>query len=161
MEEVDYCSDPSKVRIFPGVVEGLRRLKLSGWQRIIVTNQSGLGRGYFSLQDYQAVQDELLRQLEQEIDAVYFCPDSPESATDRRKPGIGMLLEAAKDHALDLGSCWMIGDKEADMLCARTAGVSGILVRTGYGGDQPNPCPPHLIADHVTAAINEIAPPKS
>src|SRR4029453_19172369 len=78
MENVDYCSDPKQVRIFPGVREALRRLKSNAFKLIIITNQSGIGRGFFTIEQYRAVEAEVLRQLgDGLIDATYFCPDFP------------------------------------------------------------------------------------
>jgi D-glycero-D-manno-heptose 1,7-bisphosphate phosphatase len=133
MEEVDYCNDPKRVRVFPGTLGALQRLRSAGWWTVVVTNQSGLAKGRISPEQYAAVNAELLRQLPGAIDAVYFAPDHPEKPTPRRKPGIGMLEEAARDHGIDLARCWMIGDKAIDVECGRNAGCRTILVRTGYG----------------------------
>lgn len=133
MEEVDYCNDPKRVRVFPGTLGALQRLRRAGWWTVVVTNQSGLAKGRISPEQYAAVNAEFLRQLPDAIDAVYFCPDHPEKPTPRRKPGIGMLEEAARDHGIDLARCWMIGDKAIDVECGRRAGSRTILVRTGYG----------------------------
>lgn len=134
MEEVHYCGDPEKVRIIDGVVTGLRALRNAGYQLVIITNQSGVGRGYYSLTDYDAVQVRLLELIGADlIDATYFCPDAPEAASSRRKPAPGMVLEAARDLQLDLARSWFIGDKTVDVQCAQAAGVQPVLVQTGYG----------------------------
>ncbi|MFV0337180.1 MAG: D-glycero-alpha-D-manno-heptose-1,7-bisphosphate 7-phosphatase [Chthoniobacterales bacterium] len=156
MQEVDSCSRPEDVHVFPEVLPILKKLREKNWLRILVTNQSGIGRGYFSLQDYEAVHAEFMRQIDNELDAAYFCPDSPEAATPRRKPGIGMLLEAAKDFDLDLRVCWIIGDKAADTLCGKAAGSRGILVKTGYGKNFTNDCPPHWIAENAWQAVEKL-----
>ena len=99
MENVDYCSDPKQVRIFPGVPEALRRLKSNGFKLIIITNQSGIGRGFFTNEQYRAVEAEVLRQLgDGLIDACYFCPDVPGQKSSCRKPAPGMILQAAQEH---------------------------------------------------------------
>src|ERR1700758_4470447 len=77
MEDCDYCSDPQDVRIFPGVPEALRRLKARGFKLIVITNQSGIGRGLMTVQQYRSVEAEVLRQVDGLIDATYFCPDVP------------------------------------------------------------------------------------
>lgn len=136
MDEVCYCREPGLVRAIPGAAATLRRLGAAGWLRIIITNQSGIASGKIAFEEYEAVQVELARQLNEEIDAVYFCPDSAQSPTARRKPGIGMLIEAAADHGLDLASCWMVGDRDLDIRCGKAAGCRTILVRTGYGHEQ-------------------------
>src|SRR5213080_5363418 len=79
IEDRDYCSDPNDVKIFPGAPEALRRLKSNGFKLIIITNQSGIGRGFFTLEQYRAVEAEVLRQLgDGLIDATYFCSDIPD-----------------------------------------------------------------------------------
>ena len=133
MEEVDYCNDPDHVRVYPGAAHLLHQLRAAGWLTIVVTNQSGLSKGKITPAEYEAVNAELLRQLPDGIDAVYFCPDHPERPTPRRKPGIGMLEEAAQEYGIDLSRCWMIGDKLIDVECGRRAGCRTALVRTGYG----------------------------
>lgn len=144
MKEVEYCRDPAKVEVFPGVSAGLELLGERGYRRVLVTNQSGIGRGWIAMAEFEAVQEEFLRQIESRMDAVYFCPDAPGGNSPRRKPAPGMLLEAARDLGLDLGHSWMIGDKTDDLLCGRAAGVKTILVRTGYGESARQE-----LADHV------------
>ncbi len=132
MHDTGYVSDPASIRIFPGVPEALRELKARGFLLIIVTNQSGIGRGYFTRADYEAVHARFLQLLGPGlIDATYLCDDHPDRASDRRKPAPGMLLEAARDHAIDLARSWMIGDREADITAGHRAGTRSILVLTG------------------------------
>jgi D-glycero-D-manno-heptose 1,7-bisphosphate phosphatase len=133
MHDADYCSDPKEVEIFPGVVEALRHLKNKGYKLIVVTNQSGIGRGFFTLDQYRAVETEVLRQLGNTlIDATYFCPDPPDQPSKCRKPAPGMILQAAREHNVDLARSFLIGDKEIDAECAHNAGVRAIRVRTGF-----------------------------
>jgi D-glycero-D-manno-heptose 1,7-bisphosphate phosphatase len=134
MEEVEYCGDPAKVKLIPGVPEALDRLKSAGFLAIIITNQSGIGRGLFTEAQYNAVQHELLRQIgANRIDASYFCADVPGVPSLRRKPEPGMVLEAAAEFKIDLGASFMVGDKAIDIECGRRAGTRTVLVRTGYG----------------------------
>lgn len=133
MEEVHYCRDPRDVRAIPGVTSRLEALRRAGWLAVIITNQSGIGRGIVSRKEYEAVQAELLRQLEGQIDGTYFCPDEPSRPSRRRKPDIGMIEEAARDFEIDLERSWFIGDKPADVECGHRAGMHSILVHTGYG----------------------------
>ena len=133
MHDADYCSDPKQVQIFPGVPEALRHLKAKGFKLIIITNQSGIGRGFFTLEQYRAVEAEVLRQLgDGLIDATYFCPDIPDVPSTCRKPAPGMILQAARDYDVDLPRSFLIGDKEIDAECAHNAGVRAIRVRTGF-----------------------------
>src|SRR5438552_2988251 len=132
IEDRDYCSDPNDVEIFPGAPEALRRLKSNGFKLIIITNQSGIGRGLFTLEQYQAVEAEVLRQLGNGlIDATYFCPDAPDQHCDCRKPATGMIFDAAREHQLDLSRSFLVGDKETDVECGHNAGVQAIRVKTG------------------------------
>jgi D-glycero-D-manno-heptose 1,7-bisphosphate phosphatase len=132
MEDRDYCSDPKDVKIFPGVPEALGRLKSKGFKLIIITNQSGIGRGLMTAEQYRAVEEEILRQLGAGlIDATYFCPDVPGQVSICRKPAPGMIMEATWKHQIDLSRSFLIGDKEIDIECAHNASVRAIRVETG------------------------------
>ncbi len=153
MEEAHYCRRPEEVRIYPGVSEALDRLHWAGFANIIITNQSGIGRGLISVEEYEAVQAELLRQIgPARIDATYFCPDAPGTESPRRKPAPGMILEAAAELSLDLRRSWFIGDKPADIECGQNAGTRTILVQTGYGRETMKSTP-DFIAPDVAEAI--------
>jgi len=133
MQDADYCSDPQQVKIFPRVAEALRRLKSKGFKVIIITNQSGIGRGFFTVEQYRAVEAEVLRQLgDGLIDATYFCPDVPGQHSSCRKPAPGMIVEATREHQIDLARSFLIGDKEIDAECGRNVGMRTIRVRTGF-----------------------------
>jgi D-glycero-D-manno-heptose 1,7-bisphosphate phosphatase len=151
MEEAHYCGDPAEVRVYPGVSETLRRLKNAGFRIVVVTNQSGIGRGLITEEQYRAVEAEFLRQVgDGLVDATYFCPDAPDAPSLRRKPEPGMLLEAAADFEIDLSRSYLVGDKSADIECGRRVGVRTILVRTGYGAEQV--CEPAYVASGVAEA---------
>jgi D-glycero-D-manno-heptose 1,7-bisphosphate phosphatase len=154
MTEVEYCGDPAKVSVFPGAREALQKLKAAGFKNIIITNQSGIGRGYYTEEQYHAVHAELLRQVGGDlIDGAYFCPAAPEAKSPRRKPYPAMVLEAAREHGIDLARSFFIGDKASDIDCGRNAGVRTILVLTGYGEKVREACKP----DHVVADVCEAA----
>jgi D-glycero-D-manno-heptose 1,7-bisphosphate phosphatase len=156
MRDVDYCGDPARVEVFPGAADALRGLKASGYKLIILTNQSGIARGYFSDDDYRAVEREFLRQLGGElIDATYYCPDLPDPNSPRRKPVPGMIFEAQRDHRLDLARSYVVGDKASDIQCGNTAGVRTILVETGYGAHEKN-CDANWIARDLAHAVTII-----
>lgn len=156
MHEVHYCDDPAKVATIPGAAEALFRLKERGYRIIIVTNQSGIGRGYFTAGQFEAVQAELLRQLGPSlVDATYYCPDHPDQVSARRKPSPAMLYEAKKDHALDLKNSFFIGDAASDIECGKNAGVRTILVETGYG-QRDQHCSPDFRASDVVGAVGII-----
>ncbi len=134
---------PAALELLPGVPDALRRLAGVGYRLIVVTNQSAVGRGLLDLAGLERIHTALRDALAAEgaaIDGLYFCPDAPgplgepESPTGRRKPGTGMLVEAARDHALDLGRCFMIGDQARDTRAGQRAGCrASILLRTGQG----------------------------
>lgn len=152
MTEVNYCSDPSKVFVFAGVEEALRRLKRAGFKIIVITNQSGIGRGYYTEAQYEAVHAELLRQLGAGlIDATYYCPAAPEANSPRRKPKPAMVFEAARDHHLDLAKSFFVGDKASDIECGFNSGTRTIFVETGYGNSE-SACKPDFVAKDVVAA---------
>jgi len=134
MEDVVYCRDPADVRVFPGVVEALRRMKEAGFKNVIITNQSGIRRGMIAQTEYDAVHARLLELLgDGMIDAAYFCPDRSDAPGPRRKPNPGMVFDAARDLGLDLSRSWFIGDKAIDVQCGVNAGTRSILVLTGQG----------------------------
>jgi D-glycero-D-manno-heptose 1,7-bisphosphate phosphatase len=156
MQDADYCSDPKQVKIFPGVPEALKRLKSKNFKLIIITNQSGIGRGLFTREQYQAVEAEVLRQLgDGLIDATYFCPDVPGQHSSCRKPAPGMIIEATREHHIDLGRSFLIGDKEIDAECGRNAGVRTIRVRTGFDRETTGSMADR-IAEDLPAAVDLI-----
>lgn len=153
MREVNYCADPKQVEIFPGVPEALVRLKAAGYKLIVISNQAGIGRGYFSEAQYRLVEAEVGRAvLPATFDAVYFCPDRPDRATARRKPAPGMIFEAQREHDIDLARSFFIGDKAIDIECGRNAGVRTILVKTGYGAQEMHAAPNWIAEDFGEAA---------
>ena len=153
MDDADYCSSPDQVQVFNGVAVALRRLRNAGYKIIVITNQSGIGRGYFTEAQYRAVEAEVSRQLGNGlIDATYFCPDRPDEPSQCRKPAPGMILEAAKDHDVDLSRSFLIGDKEIDAECGHNAGVRAIRVRTGFDKMTDGSCADWVAQDLAAAA---------
>ena len=153
MQEVHYCSEPKKVAAIAGAAEALAELKEGGYLNVIITNQSGIGRGYFTVEQFEQVQAELLRQLgSANIDATFFCPDSPDSPAPRRKPSPVMVFEAAAALGIDLKRSFFIGDAASDIECGRSAGLRTILVKTGYGQRDAH-CQPDFTAINVTEAV--------
>src|SRR6266404_787918 len=153
MHDADYCSRPDQVRVFDGVADALRRLKKAGYKIIVITNQSGIGRGFFTVQQYRAVETEISRQLgDSLIDGTYFCPDVPGQPSQCRKPAPGMVLQAAREHEIDLPASFLIGDKEIDAECAHNAGVRAIRVRTGFDKMTDGSCADWVAEDLPAAA---------
>ena len=153
IHEVHYCSNPSQVRAIEGATEALLKLSGAGFALVIVTNQSGIGRGYFSREDYHRVHEEVLRQLRPaEITASYYDESTPDAPGPRRKPSTAMLEEAAREHGLDLSRSWMVGDKTSDIECGRNAGLRTVLVETGHGKDHLDCGADAIVTGPVAAA---------
>jgi len=141
--EVQYLCDVKDFQFIPGVPYALKRLKDAGYLLVVVTNQSGIGRGYYDEAALHAIHDHMHADLAiygASIDACYFCPHHPEHATGDylkecscRKPLPGMLQQAALDLDIDLSASYMIGDKLADVEAGINAGCTPIMVLTGYG----------------------------
>lgn len=157
MREVNYCSDPQDVAIFPGVPEALERLRRAGYKLIVISNQAGIGRGYFTEAQYRLVEAEVARAVRPAtFDAVYFCPDHPDRPTDFRKPAPGMVLAAQRDHDLDLARSFFIGDKAIDIECGRNAGMRTILVKTGYGAEEAERAGADWVVENFAAAAETV-----
>ncbi|MEY2411143.1 MAG: D-glycero-D-manno-heptose 1,7-bisphosphate phosphatase [Verrucomicrobiota bacterium] len=135
--EKEYLSDPARLEIFPGTGAALRQLMDAGFLLLVVTNQSGIGRGLYTLADMHAVNERLCRELAKEgvtFEKIYFSPEHPAQPGRGRKPSPEFLFDARDEFNIDLARSYMIGDKWIDVLCGRRAGVKqSILVRTGYG----------------------------
>ncbi len=134
IDELGYLGDPDKVVLYPGVHDALMLLKEAGYLLLIVTNQSGIARGYFSLEDAVAVNLKLLQILSDlgvALDGFYFCPHLPDDGCPCRKPAPGMVQMAEADFNVDLPNSWIIGDTDKDVLLGPEAGVRSLLVKTG------------------------------
>ena len=138
IELVDYLSRAEEVAAIPGALESLAAATRAGLRVVVVTNQSGIGRGYYGWDAFAAVQARVTALADAaggRIDGVYACPALPGSGAPCRKPAPGMLLAAAADLAIDLSRSWIVGDSASDLEAGRRAGLArGWLVPTGYGG---------------------------
>ena len=139
IKEKDYLRDPAQVEVFPEAIAALKRLADAGFKLFIVSNQSGVGRGYYTLADVEAVNRRLLDELARDgvrFEQVYFAPEAPEQPSRGRKPSPQFLFDARDEFGADLSQSYMIGDKLLDLECGWNAGVKrSILVRTGYGAE--------------------------
>ena len=134
--EKNYLSDPAEVVLLPGAVAGLRHFANLGMKALVITNQSGVGRGYFSMAQVDAIHrriNELLAEQQTRVERFYVCPHTPDSHCHCRKPEPGLIEQAARDFGFDSAASIMIGDKLCDMELGRRVGAKTILVRTGYG----------------------------
>jgi D-glycero-D-manno-heptose 1,7-bisphosphate phosphatase len=163
--EVDHLCRADEVELLPGAATGIARLNARGIPVVVVTNQSGIGRGKFDWDDFGLVMDRLAALLAAEQarwDAAYAAPHHAEGQGEYRhadhpdrKPNPGMLLRAAEEHGLDLARSWMVGDKEIDLWAGRNAGCRVALVRTGYGHKMDGALA-DLVADDLAAAVDAI-----
>lgn len=136
-QDTGYLSSPSDVVLIDGVPDALARLETAGYARVIVTNQSGIGRGLIAPLDFDAVQAELTRQLTlggAAVEASFHCPHLPDAGCACRKPGTALHREAAARLDLELASSWCVGDRISDVTAAAGFGGRAILVLTGHGG---------------------------
>ncbi len=139
IQEKDYLCRPEQVVIYPGAALALRRLMDAGYLLFIVTNQSGVGRGYFTIQDVERVHQHIVSELARDrvrFEKIYVAPEAPEAPSRGRKPSPQFLFDAREEFGVDLNQSYMIGDKLSDLECAWNAGMkTSILVRTGHGAN--------------------------
>lgn len=136
IRECHYLSDPNLVELLPGAAEGMRKMQKMGLGIVAITNQSAIGRGYFSLTRLAEIHErlyELLAAEEVNLDGIYFCPHRPDENCQCRKPKTGMVKRAAEELNFDLSSSYVIGDKPCDIDLGNNIGATTFLVRTGYG----------------------------
>ncbi len=137
IEERNYLHRVEDVVVLPGAAAALKRLADAGFKLFIVSNQSGIGRGYFTLADVERVNEHLRRELGRasaRFEKIYIAPEAPEQPSRGRKPSPQFLFDARDEFGVDLAKSYMIGDKLIDLECGWNAGVkTSILVRTGYG----------------------------
>lgn len=162
--EKDYLFRPEEFEFILGAPQAVRRLKAAGFLVVVVTNQSGVARGFYGEAEVERLHrhvQQLLVPFDTSIDAFYFCPHHPVDGIGRyrvdcdcRKGRPGMLLQAAREHRIDLSRSYMIGDKPADIEAGTAAGCTPILVRTGYGAKVKVEC--SLQADDLPEAVELI-----
>lgn len=160
IEERHFLSDPDGVCLLPGVSSGLRALQDAGAELVLITNQSGVGRGYFDMETVRRVNDRLEQLLKGEgirLARVFVCPHAPEDGCTCRKPGTALLERAAAETGLPLDRAYVIGDKAGDMEAGRRVGARTVLVLTGYGRETVRAsCPADVVAPDFGAAAQWI-----
>ena len=163
VREVGYLSDPKQLELLPGVAAALARLGAAGFARVVISNQAGVGRGYFPITRVYETMAELRRQLRAEgveLDAIYFCPHAPDDGCACRKPGIELLERACEDLGIRMRGSGLIGDKLLDVETGRRAGGYGVLVGTGYGAkerERAEQAGPEARPDFVAADLDAAA----
>jgi D-glycero-D-manno-heptose 1,7-bisphosphate phosphatase len=167
--EVGYLSDLADLRLIPGAGAAIKRFQEAGLKVILVTNQSGVARGYFPeslVHEAHELLDQMLRNEGAKIDAVYYCPHHPTEGNssftmecDCRKPGTGLIDRAAWDHGIDVERSYVVGDKWSDVELGQRVGAHAILVQSGFAPDDPgNIRPVHLSdPDFIAHTISEAA----
>jgi histidinol-phosphate phosphatase family protein len=134
IDDVGYIADPEDVRLVPGAAEALRALRDAGFRLVVVSNQSGLGRGLITQEQADAVHHRFVEELGRagaQIDAAYYCPHTPEERCACRKPLPGLLLDAARELGLDLERSFMVGNSDVDVAAGEAAGARAILLADG------------------------------
>jgi len=172
IEDKHYLADPAKIAFFPGALEAVGRLKQAGYKIVVISNQSGVARAFFTVETVEKVHEELRRQMQDaqaEPDDIRFCPHLPDGDDSRytgecdcRKPKAGMLEAAAVKLGLDVKRSVVIGDKYADIQCGKVLGARSLLVRTGEGTVTESELPAHAylrpyhISDGLAAAVDNV-----
>jgi D,D-heptose 1,7-bisphosphate phosphatase len=167
IEDVPYLADPSGIRFLPGAVEALVRLRRAGFARVLVTNQSGIGRGFFTEDRLREIHAELegrLAGVGASLDGIYYSPAAPDRDCPDRKPAPGMLLRGAVELGIDLDASWMVGDKMSDVMAGLNAGCRSILLRASEGeaasdgpvADETDAAGRFLVAPDLAAAVDLI-----
>ncbi len=160
VEDRVYAHRPEDCVPLPGALEAVRRVRKAGYGTAIVTNQSGIGRGYFDQAAFERFQARLAEQLAAAgtaIDATYWCPHRPEDACPCRKPATGLIERACQQFDVDLTRSWVVGDKPCDVELARHAGCRAVLVQSDTGTESRDEIDPEVpVARDLAAAVDYI-----
>lgn len=157
--EKGYITDPDEIELYPDSGAVLNRFRIQGGLVIIISNQSAVGQGLMTVDQFEQVNQalwDLLRQMDAGYDALYFCPHVPDKICECRKPRPGLILQAALDFNIDLSSSYFIGDKLSDIEAGQCAGCQTILVRTGFGREsekQVGKLKPSCVQDDLPEAL--------
>ncbi len=160
-EDTGYIDSPERLVIIDGVFSAIKRLNSKGFKVVVITNQSGVARGYFSKEAADAVNkrlEDVLKKNGAHLDGIYYCPHHPDDNCECRKPKTGMLEKAKKDLHIDFEKSYVVGDKVSDVEIARKIGGKGILVLTGAGKDEEGKLlhKPSYIANDLKDAVEWI-----
>jgi D-glycero-D-manno-heptose 1,7-bisphosphate phosphatase len=156
----EYISTIDNFEFIPRTIDALKKASQSNYKLIIITNQSGIGRGYYTIEDYKKVEKYMLDYFEKnniKIDKVFFCPHNIDEGCECRKPKTKFFMQSQKEFNIDLTQSFMIGDKTADIKAGHDAGCKTILVKTGKAGkDNTYDIKPNFIAQDLYSAISLI-----
>ena len=159
----DYVKNLDELHVFPDAPAAIRRLNDAGFEVFVVSNQQGIARGLIAEQDLLAIQNEIVRRVGQaggRIAAFYYCPHLASANCSCRKPRPGLILKAAKEHGIELGASFMVGDSEKDIIAGKSAGTHTVLVLTGSlasSDAQHIPCRPDFTAANLAEAAAYLA----
>lgn len=137
-KEIHYLHEPDKFEFTDNAIEGIKRIYNAGYKIIIISNQPGIGLGYFSKEDFFRVNKRMLKGLSESgilVDKIYFCPHSKSEQCECRKPGQKFIKQAVRELNLNVSQSWFVGDRTSDIEAGRRAEMSTIMVKTGCGGD--------------------------
>jgi D-glycero-D-manno-heptose 1,7-bisphosphate phosphatase len=161
IEDKDYLRHPDEVVILPGASVALKRLQAAGFRLFIVSNQSGIGRGFFTMADVEKVNAHLEQEFGRmgvRFEKIYVAPEAPDAPSRGRKPSPQFLFDARDEFGLDLAESYMIGDKLIDLECGWNAGLKKcLLVRTGYGAELERTSPAELHRAMIVDRLEEAA----
>ena len=156
-KDVPYCSNPEHFELLPEVAEGIRRLNNHGFKVIVVTNQSGIARGYFNEDMLSRIHDKMHSELaksDAHVDAIYYCPHHPDDNCECRKPKSKMLLQAASDLNINLEQSYVIGDNDMDIEMGKNVGCKTILIARKNKERESDKV---LCPDYVTSSVSTAA----
>ncbi len=155
-----YLGDPEKFVFLPGVIEALKQLHDSGYLIFVISNQSGIARGFIKEEDLRQIHDNMVAALTTQgvrLNGIYYCPHHPDEQCSCRKPLPKMVLDAAEIHNVDLAASYFIGDRTTDIETGRNAGCHTILVLTGAGAETQTQLSPDLKPDFIAKDLSEAA----
>lgn len=155
-----YVAKPEDFLFIDRAVEALKKLHDSEYKVIVLTNQGGIGKGIYTEKDLEKVHKRMHRLLAEEgikLDGLYYCPHHPDAGCGCRKPRLGLVEQAVKDHGIDLANSFFIGDKTSDVKAGKDAGCKTFLVETGYfGSDKLYDVKPDFVVSNLLEAVNTI-----
>lgn len=160
--EKSYVISVKELEIFSYTAECIRQIHQKGYYAIVITNQSGVARGFFTEEDLTEMNDYLL--TETGVDAIYYCPHHPKGKIEKykrvcdcRKPRTGLIEAAAKDFAIDMSMSWLVGDRAGDILAGKGVGIRTILLESGYGmAGLEEEVEPDYVLDDLRAVVKII-----
>jgi D-glycero-D-manno-heptose 1,7-bisphosphate phosphatase len=159
IKEKHYLADPAQVELILGVGEGLRRLSEMGVGLFVVTNQSGIGRGFYTADQMNLVHERMFELLALDgvrLDGIYHCPHHPEDGCGCRKPATGLVKSAERDFGFSARDGIVVGDKACDIELGKQLGATTFLVRTGYGEEVAREG--HVVPDYTVKSLAEAVP---